>query len=103
MSGPYTAGTFSTGSNASTGSNPSDVCNIPTTKTSMLLTLTGCDASNTLKSQRRTTPGGAWVDQTTYSSNQSATPITVAGEQEWRLITVAQQAIREIRYVLDAQ
>lgn len=103
MSGPYIAGTFSTGSNASTGGNTSDVCNIPTAKTSMLLTLTGCDASNTLKSQRRTTPGGAWVDQTTYSSNQSATPITVAGEQEWRLITIAQQAIREIRYVLDAQ
>jgi hypothetical protein len=103
MSGPIVAASFTTGGNASTGGNPSDVCVIPTSRTQMRITLTGCDASNSVKSQKRTTPGGTFVDQTTYTTNQNATPIVVVAGEEWRLITIAQQAIREIRYVLDAQ
>ena len=103
MPGPYIAGTFTTGRSASTGGNPSDVCNIPAGRTSMKLTLSGCDASNSVKSQKRTSPGGAFVDQTTYTTNQNAAAVTVAAGEEWRLVTLAQQAIREIRYALDAQ
>jgi hypothetical protein len=102
MPGANVGGTLTTGSTASNGINPSNVCVIPSGRTQMRLTLTGCDASNTVKTQKRTTPGGAWVDQTTYTSNQSATAITVAAGEEWRLLTIAQQAIREIRYLLDA-
>ncbi len=103
MSSSFAAGTFATGSSPSTGGNAGQVCIVPTGRTSMLLTLTGCDASNSVKTQKRTSPGGAWVDQTTYTSNQSATSITVATGEEWRLITIAQQAIREIRYELNAR
>jgi hypothetical protein len=102
MPGPYVAGTFTTGSSASVG-NLSDVCVIPTSKTTMLLTVSGLDASNTIKTRKRTTPGGAFVDQTTYSANQSNTAITVAAGEEWQVVQVAQQAIRDVRYVLDAQ
>jgi len=103
MSSSFAAGTFATGSTASTGGNAGEVCIVPTGGTSMLLTLVGCDASNSVKTQKCTSPGGSWVDQTTYTSNQSATPITVATGEEWRLLTVAQQAIHEIRYELNAR
>lgn len=104
MSGPTAAGTFATGSTAiGVGSQTSDSCVINTGRTSMRLTITGADASNTVRTQKRTTPGGAWADQTTYNSNQSATSIPVVAGEEWRLITVAMQPVREIRYMLDAQ
>lgn len=102
MPGAHVAGTLATGSSASSGGNPSNVCVVPSGRTQMRLTLIGCDASNSVKTQKRTTPGGGWVDQATYSSNQSATAVTVAPGEEWRLLTIAQQAIREIKYVLDA-
>ena len=102
MPGPQIQGTFTTGGSASTGGNTSDVCCIPTGRTQMKLSLTGCDASNTVKSQKRQA-GGVFVDQTTYNTNQSNTVVTVATGEEWRLFTLAQQAVREIRYVLDAQ
>ena len=102
MSSSFAAGTFTTGSTASTGGNASQVCIVPTGRTQMLLTLTGCDASNSVKTQKRTA-GGVFADQTTYTSNQSATAITVATGEEWRLLTIAQQAIREIRYELNAR
>lgn len=97
----YAAGTFATGSTAAAG-NASDVCCIPTGHTSMRLTATGLNGSNTVKTQKRTA-GGAFADQVTYNSNQSATAITVATGEEWRLVQVTQQPIRDVRYVLDAQ
>ena len=104
MSGPTAAGTFATASTAiGVGSQVSDVCVINTGRTSMRLTITGADASNRVRTQKRTSPGGAFVDQTTYNTNQSATSIPVVAGEEWRLITVAMQPIREIRYMLDAQ
>ena len=103
MPGPYIAATFTTGSAPASVGNVSDVCNIPTGKTSMLLTTKGLDASNTIKTQKRTTPGGSWVDQTTYSSDQTNTAITVAAGEEWRVLQLTQQAIRDVRFVLDAQ
>jgi hypothetical protein len=102
MSSSIAAGTFANGTSASTGGNPSDVCIIPSGRTSMKLTLTGCDANNRVKSQKRTA-GGVFTDQTTYSTDQNAVAVPVVAGEEWRVITIAQQAIREIRYVLDAQ
>lgn len=103
MPGPFVAGTFSTGSAASSGGTPSDVCVINAGRTQLKLTLTGLDASNSVKTQKRTAPGSPFVDQTTYTSNQNATPVSVTTGEEWRLITVAMQPIRDIRYALDAQ
>ena len=100
MSSSIASGTFSTGSAASAG-NTSDVCIVPSGKTSMRLTVTGLNGSNTAKTQMRTA-GGAWADQTTYSSDQNGTSVTVAGGQEWRLFQITQQAIRDVRYKLDA-
>ena len=102
MPGPIATGTFTTGSSPSPGAI-SDVCNINTGRTTMRVTLNGLDASNVVKTQKRTTPGAAFVDQTTYNSNQNATSVGVAVGEEYRLIVVAIQAIRDIRYVLDAQ
>lgn len=95
MPGPNIQSTMSTGSNPVSG-NTSDVLTVPYGSTAMKLTLTGLDASNTVKTQKRTTPGGAWVDQTTYNSNQTATVVTVATGEEWRVVGVTQQALRDI-------
>lgn len=96
------AGTFATGS-LGIGGQVSGPLPIPASKTQMRLTLTGLDASNTVKTQKRTSPGGAWADQTTYNSNQNAVAVTVVPGEEWRVASVAMQAIREIRYALDLQ
>ena len=101
MAGPLVAGTFVTGRSLSPGAT-SDVCVINTGRTTMRLTLVGLDASNTVKTQKRTTPGAVFVDQTTYSSDQIAASVGVAVGEEWRLMKVVQQAVRDIRYVLDA-
>lgn len=97
MTGPIIQETFATGASASVGNN-SDVLVIPTGTTSAKLTTVGLDGSNTIKSQKRTTPGGAWVDQTTYNSDQTATVVTVAAGEEWRLVQVTQQATKDVRY-----
>lgn len=102
MPGPTIAGTFATGAAASVG-NASDVCNIHSSATQLRLTVAGLDASNTVKTQKRTSPGGAWVDQTTYNADQSAAPIVVAPGEEWCLVQVSQQAIRDIRYKLSLE
>ena len=43
------------------------------------------------------------MDQTTYNADQSAAPIVVAPGEEWRLVQVSQQAIRDIRYKLSLE
>ena len=97
MTGPNIQETMATGGNAATG-NASDTLIIPTGMTTARLTITGLDGSNTVKTQKRTTPGGAWVDQTTYNSNQSNVAVTVAAGEEWRILGVSQQAIKDISY-----
>jgi hypothetical protein len=93
MAGPNVQETFTTGASASVG-NASDILVVPTGVTSAKLTTVGLDGSNTVKTQKRTSPGGAWVDQTTYNSDQTNTAITVAAGEEWRLVQVTQQATR---------
>lgn len=102
MCGAVVQETFATGSTASVG-NCSDVVNIPTGVTTLLLTTVGLDGSNTIKTQKRTTPGGAWADQTTYSSDQTNTAVTVAAGEEWRVCQVTQQAIKDVRYKLSCE
>jgi hypothetical protein len=69
----------------------------------MKLTLTGLDGSNTVKTQKRTTPGGTFADQTTYNSDQASTVVTVAHGEEWRILQVTQQATKDIRYRMNCE
>lgn len=101
MCGPVVQETFATGSTASVG-NASDAVEVPTGTTSMKLTTVGLDASNTVKTQKRTA-GGVWADQTTYNSDQTNTAITVAAGEEWRLVQVTQQATKDVRYKLSCE
>lgn len=94
-------GSFSTGANAVAG-NSSDVLEVPTGVTSAKLTTTGLDGSNTIKTQKRTA-GAAWVDQTTYNSDQTNTAITVAAGEEWQIVGVTQQANKDLRFKLTAE
>lgn len=103
MPGPIAQGSFDSG-NATVGSATvgGDTLCVPTGATAMLLTLTGMDASNTVKSQKRVA-GGVFADQTTYNSNQTNTSVPVVAGEEWRVTCVAQQAIKEIRYKLSCE
>jgi hypothetical protein len=101
MAGPNVQETFTTGATAAVG-NASDTLVVPTGVTSMKLTTVGLDGSNTVKTQKRVA-GGAWSDQTTYSSDQTNTAVTVAAGEEWRLVQVTQQAIKDVRYKLSCE
>jgi hypothetical protein len=94
-------GTFATGSNPVSG-NTSDVLEVPTGVTSAKLTTTGLDASNTIKTQKRTA-GGTWADQTTYNSDQTNTAVTVAAGEEWQIVGVTQQAFKDLRFKFTAE
>jgi hypothetical protein len=95
------AGTFVTCTIPFTGQLSEELL-IPNNPASMTakLTLTGLNGSNTVKTRKRTTPEGAWVDQVTYNSDQAGTSITVAAGERWQLVTVAAQTMRDIRYKL---
>jgi hypothetical protein len=101
MAGPNVQGTFATTS-ASTGGVASDVCVINTGRTQMRLTITNLDASNTVRTQKRTA-GGVFVDQTTYNSPQNNVAVPVVAGEEWRLVQLTQQVNRDVRYSLIAE
>ena len=105
MAGPNSQGTFTTGSRPITAQqlDGGDVVVVPTGTTSLLLTISGLDASNTVRTQKRTSPGGAWVNQTLYNSNQTAVSVAVVAGEEWRLVPVTQQATRDILYKLSCE
>lgn len=105
MPGPMEQGTFTTGSVPITAAqaNGSDALMVPTGMTVMKLTLTGLDGSNTCKTQKRTTPGGAYADQTTYSSDQAAVNVTVATGEEWRIVQITQQATKDVRWKMSCE
>lgn len=102
MSQAVLAGTFATGASASVG-NASAGLLIHSSVTTMRLTTQGLDASNTIKTQKRTTPGGTWVDQTTYNSDQTNVGVTVAAGEEWRVVQLTQQATKDVRYKLSLE
>jgi len=102
MPGPIAQGTLTSGGVATAG-NASDTMIVPTGMTQMRLTLTGLDGSNTVKTQKRTAPSGAFVDQTTYNSDQSNVGVAVAAGEEWRVIDITHQATKDIRYKLSCE
>lgn len=102
MPGPIAMGTLTTGS-VSTSGVASDALMVPTGTTNMKLTLTGLDGSNTVKTQKRTSPSGTFADQVTYNSNQSEVNVTVAAGEEWRVLGITQQPIKDIRYKLSCE
>ena len=95
-------GTFATGATSAVG-NISDTIVIPTSVTSMKLTTLGLDGSNTIKTQKVTAPGTAWVDQVTYNSEQTLTAITVVAGEQWRLVQVTQQVLKDVRYKMSVE
>jgi len=101
MSGPLVQETFTTGPTSSVG-NFSDVAIVPTGMTTMRLTTLGLDASNTIKTQKRTA-GGVFTDQVTYNSEQNNVAITVATGEEWRVAQVTQIANKDVRYKLSLE
>src|SRR4051812_10258085 len=96
------AGTFTTVTLAIPGQVSADLL-IPRGPTQAKLTLTGLDASNTVRSRKRTTPGGAWVNQTTFNADQNGTAVTVAEGEQWSLEVVTVQTMRDIRYKLSIE
>ena len=102
MPGPLVQGTFVTGATSSVG-NTSDAIDIPYGTTSMKLTTVGLDGSNTIKTQKITSPGTAWVDQVTYNSDQTLTSITVAATEQWRLVQVSQGVLKDVRYKMSCE
>lgn len=101
MTRPMIQGTMATGSNPTSG-NASAVCIVPTGVTTMRLTTSGLNGSNTIRTQKRSA-GGAWVNQTTYNSDQNNVGITVAAGEEWRVQGITQQATKDIRYKLSCE
>ena len=95
-------GTFATGPTSSVG-NVSDSLLIHSSITTMRLTLVGLDGSNTVKTQKRTSPGGSFVDQTTYNSAQTFVAVTVAAGEEWRVFQVTQQVQRDVQYKMSLE
>lgn len=91
----------------SSGNSPgqvSDVLGVPSGLSAIKLTVTGLDASNTIKTQRSTNNGLTWVDQTTYNSNQNGTSIGATPGHQWRLAHVTfNVAGKEISYKLSAE
>lgn len=70
----------------------------------MKLTLTGLDASNTVKTQRSDNNGISWTDVTTYNSDQAAVAVTDAtANRQYRLALVAMQAGKTITYKLSKE
>lgn len=107
MPGPMIQATFATGANPVAGS-ASDIVDVPSfnvafTAPTMKLTTVGLDASNTIKTQKITSPGTAWADQVTYNSDQTNTAITVAAGEQWRVVGVTQQAFKDIRFKLSLE
>lgn len=97
------SGTFVNGQSANPG-QISDTLVIPSGVTSARLNLSGAiDASNTVKAQKSVNNGQSWTDGSTYNSVQANTAITVAHGEQWRLVTVAQQALKAVNYSLSVE
>ena len=81
-------------------SNLGDGIIVPAGATTMGLTLMGLDTLNTCKTQKRTSPGGAFVDQVTYKADQFGTKVNVTAGEEWRVASIKLQTFNEIRYTM---
>lgn len=63
----------------------------------------GCNASNTLKTQKSTNNGASWTDVTTFNSEQIGTVITPAAGEQYRVVPVSLQSFREIRFKMSRE
>lgn len=98
------SGTFTNGPSApATPSHFSPELLVGRGVTTARLTTLGCNGSNTMKTQKRTVPGGTFADQTTYNSEQNNVAVTVAEGEEWRIACVALQANYDLRYKLSIE
>jgi len=61
------------------------------------------DANNTVRTERSQNNGHTWATQATYNSAQNNVAITVAPNDQWRLVLVSQQAFRSMDYELSVQ
>lgn len=90
--------------------NPSQAMPAPEAQSSnptFKLSTVGCDASNTIKSQKSINLGifvgpapadSNWTDVTTYNSEQTNTVISPAVNETYRLVAVAMQAAHQIQW-----
>lgn len=76
---------------------------IPTGLANLKLTLNGMDANNTAKTQKTTNNGHTWADQVTYNANQAAVNVAAVHGEQWRLVSVLQQAQKVMDYEMSAQ
>ena len=95
-------GSFASGASIGIGQTSGELM-IPSGATSMKLSTTGMDASNTAKTQKSTNGGQTWADQTTYNSNQTLAAVTVAHGEVWRIVSVAQQAMKVMDYTMSVE
>jgi hypothetical protein len=65
---------------------------IPRGSVNARLSTARADASNTIKTRKRTVPGGAFADQVTYNAAQVNTNVAVVEGEEWIVELVALQA-----------
>jgi hypothetical protein len=73
---------------------------VPAGAATMSLTLMGLDTLNTCKTQKRTSPGGTYVDQVIYKTDQFSTKVAVTAGEEWRVAPIKLQTFNEIRYTM---
>lgn len=67
------------------------------------LTTIGCNANNTVKTQKSVNGGLTWSDVTTYNSEQSGTTISPAANERYRLVAVALQANKQVGYKMSRE
>lgn len=93
-------GTFSPAPGANSNA-VSDVVAITAGTTVARLSLTGA-AGDSVKTQRSQDDGQSWADQATYTVPQVNTAVTVAADEQWRLMAVGVPS-REIHYGLSIE
>jgi hypothetical protein len=94
-------GTFATGANAAgLGDQQSESALVGFQSSGVgTIAISGdIDASNTVRLQKRTTPGGAFSTVQTYNAVTTPTNVSVAAGEEYRVITVAMQPFKAIHY-----
>lgn len=94
-------GSFASGASVSVGETSPELV-MPSGSASFKLTTVGCDANNTVKTQKTLNNGYTWADQVTYNAEQAATVIAAVHGEQWRLVHVAGQALKRVEYEMKA-
>lgn len=67
------------------------------------LTTVGLDVNNTIKSQKSTDNGASWTDVTTYNAEQTNLVVTPAAGEQFRLVNVLLQALKQVQYKMSRE